>query len=68
MTSIFSRELGPHLVTALDMANRQGKIDRGRNPVEWLAAKDKQAQKELKPRLRDKRQKAKPRTLAFSRA
>jgi len=60
MTSIFSRGLDPHLVTALDMDSRLGKIDCGRNPVEWLAAQGKQTQKDLKVRLHDQRQKAKP--------
>jgi hypothetical protein len=60
MTSIFSRGLDPHLVTALDMADRREKIDCGRNPVKWLASKDPQAQKELKAWLHDERQKAKP--------
>jgi hypothetical protein len=60
MASIFSRGLDPHLVTALDMASRQEKLDCGRNPVEWLALKDAQAQNELKAQMHDERQKAKP--------
>ena len=60
MTSIFSRGLDPHLVTALDMAGRQGKVDCRRNPVEWLAFQDSRTQKALKMRFHDERQKAKP--------
>ncbi|MGB8479749.1 MAG: DNA polymerase [Acidobacteriaceae bacterium] len=59
MTSIFSRRLDPHLVTAIDMARRQGRLDFGQSPVEWLASKDSETQKELKFRLHDERQDAK---------
>jgi hypothetical protein len=40
MASIFSRGLDPHLVTAVDMARRKGRLECGRNPVEWLEAMD----------------------------
>lgn len=60
MMSIFHRGLDPHLVTALDMAHRQGRGDCGQNPVEWLASKDKQTQAEMKSQWQDERQQAKP--------
>jgi DNA polymerase-1 len=60
MTAVFRRGLDPHLVTALDMAKRQGKIDFVGNPIAWLETLDQQTRHELKTRLHDDRQKAKP--------
>jgi DNA polymerase-1 len=61
MASIFRRKLDPHLVTAIDMARRTGKIDTGGlNSVEWLAAQDDQATKAIKVQLKQERQSAKP--------
>ncbi|WP_185827189.1 DNA polymerase [Edaphobacter aggregans] len=59
MISIFRRGLDPHMVTGIDMARRQGRIDCGANPVEWLAARDSQTQSELKAQLHEERQRAK---------
>jgi DNA polymerase-1 len=59
MLSIFDRDLDPHVVTALDMARRQGKVDCGPDPIEWLAGRDKQTRNETKLALRGERQQAK---------
>lgn len=59
MTSILQRGLDPHLVTAIDLAHRQGKMECEPNPVEWLAGKDGVARKELKSVLKVERQRAK---------
>jgi hypothetical protein len=60
MAAIFLRGFDPHLVTALDMAKRQGKIDFVGNPIAWLNAQGQQTRDELKVKLHDDRQKAKP--------
>jgi DNA polymerase-1 len=60
MTSIFKRNLDPHLVTAIDMAHRLGRIDCGEDSVEWLAAQDADSRKDLKQQLQKERQGAKP--------
>jgi len=60
MMSIFSRKLDPHLVTAIDMARRAGRIECGDDSVEWLAAQDGQARRDLKVQLQKERQGAKP--------
>ena len=60
MMSIFTRKLDPHLVTAIDMARRSGKIECGENSVDWLTTQDDQARKDLKAKLQQERQGAKP--------
>jgi len=60
MAAVFRRGLDPHLVTALGMAKRQGKIAFVESPIAWLDAQDQQGRHELKIRLQDDRQKAKP--------
>jgi DNA polymerase-1 len=60
MVSVFKRRLDPHLVTAIDMARRAGRIDCGDNPVTWLAAQDELTRKALKLQFREERQGAKP--------
>lgn len=59
MAAVFQRDLDPHIVTALDMAKRQRKIEFIGSPIAWLDTQDQQSREKLKIRLHDNRQKAK---------
>ena len=59
MASIFRRGFDAHLVTAIDMASRQGLLQCGSSPVEWLAAQNISERERRKIELKSQRQGAK---------
>lgn len=59
MESIFQLGLDPHLVTAMDLARRSGRVDFEGHPLHWLGEKDGLARIQLKERFGEERQAAK---------
>jgi hypothetical protein len=59
MSMVFLRGLDPHLVTAADMARRQGRLAFEGNPIEWIATLTSDARRDCRIELEVERQKAK---------
>ena len=59
MMSIFASGLDPHLVTAIDMARRQGRIGYGSTAAVWLAIQGPREREELSHKFETERQQAK---------